>query len=92
MAYVAAEEAISAHAGDVDLSAYRFLLDRISHVLVLGDPPPTALHDELRAILSSGEPAQLPEDLLKLFTARRQQATQAGPWVEGHYRPGRRLT
>ena len=91
-AYTAAQEAIFAHAGDVDLSAYRFLLDRVAHVLVLGEPPPTELHDELRAILATGEPAQLPEDLLKLFNARRQEATQVGPWVEGHYRPGRRLT
>ena len=91
-AYFAAQEAISAHAGDVDLSAYRFLLDRVAHGLVLGEPPPTELHDRLRGILGTGEPAQLPEDLLKLFTARRQVATQAGTWVEGHYRPGRRLT
>src|SRR3712207_2015262 len=78
MAYAAAQEAIFAHAGGVDLSAYRFLLDRVAHVLVLGDPPPTELHDGLRAILSAGEPAQLPEDLLKLFNARRQEATKAG--------------
>ena len=91
-AYGAAEDAIYVHAGDVDLSAYRFLLDRIPHVVVLGDPPPTELHDELRAILSTGEPATVPEDVLKLLNARRQEAIQAGPWVEGHYRPGRRLT
>jgi hypothetical protein len=91
IAYVVAQEAIFAHAGDVDLSAYCFLLHRVAHVLVLGDPPPTDLHDELRTILAGGEPAQLPEDILKLFNARRQEATRAGPWVEGHYRPGRRL-
>ena len=92
VAYAAAQEAIFAHAGEVDLSAYRFLLDRVVHVLVLGEPPPTALHDELRAILATGEPATIPEDVLKLLNARRAQATEAGPWVEGHYRPGKRLT
>ena len=92
IAYFAAQEAVAAHAGDVDLSAYRFQLNRVSHVIVLGDPPPTALHDQLRRILSSGEPAQLPEGLLKLLNARRAEATEVGPWVEGHYRPGKRLT
>ncbi len=45
MAYFAAQEAIFADVGDVDLSAYRFQLNRVYHVAVLGDPPPTALHD-----------------------------------------------
>ncbi len=91
-AYFAAQEAIYDHAGDVDLSAYRFQLNRVYHVAVLGDPPPTALHDALRAILWTGEPATVPEDVLKLLNARRAEATGAGPWVEGHYRPGKRLT
>ncbi len=92
VAYFAAQEAVAAHAGDVDLSAYRFQLNAVYHVAVLGDPPPTALHDELRAILSAGEPAQLPEDVLKLLNARRAQTAEVGPWVEGHYRPGKRLS
>ena len=92
MAYFAAQEAVAAHAGDVDLSAYRFQLDRIYHVVVLGDPPPTALHDELRAILAAGERATVPEDVLRLLNGRRAEATQVGPWVEGHYRPGEQLT
>ena len=92
IAYFAAQEAVAGHAGDVDLSAYRFQLDRVYHVVVLGDPPPTALHDQLRAILATGEPAQLPEEVLKLLHTRRRRATRAAPWVEGHYRPGKRLT
>ena len=91
-AYFAAQETVATHAGDVDLSAYRFRLDRVDHVAVLGDPPPTALHDELRRILATGEPATIPEDVLKLLNARRAEATEAGPWVEGHHRPGKRLT
>ena len=88
LAYFAAQDAIYAHAGKIDLSAYRFQLDRVYHVAVLGDPPPVELHDRLRAILAAGEPAQLPEDLLRFLTARRTEATKHGPWLEGHYRPG----
>ena len=91
-AYFAAQEAIFVHAGDVDLSAFRFQLNRVYHVAVLGDPPPTALHDARRAILAAGEPATISEDILKLLNARRAEATEAGLWVEGHYRPGKRLT
>ena len=92
VAYVAAQEAVCGHAGEVNLSAYRFRLDGAYHVAVLGDPPPTALHDELRTILAGGEPAQLPEDELKLLNGRRREATEQGPWVERHHRPGKRLT
>jgi hypothetical protein len=42
--------------------------------------------------LAAGEPAVVPEDVLRLLNARRTAATQVGPWVEGHYRPGKRLT
>ncbi len=91
IAYFAAQETVAAHAGDVDLSAYRFQLDRIFHVAVLGDPPPAALHDALRSILAAGEPAAVPEDVLRLLNTPRTAATQVGPWVEGHYRPGKRL-
>lgn len=90
-AYVAAEETIAAHAGDVDLSAYRFQLNQINHVAILGEPPPTELHDALRAILATGEPATIPEPVLQQLNARRREATALGPWVEGHYRPGKRL-
>ncbi len=90
-AFAAAQELLYA-CDDIELSAYRFLLNAVYHALVLGDPPPPEVHDELRTIFSRGEPAQLPEDLLERFNARRREARQAGPWVEGHYRPGRRLT
>ncbi len=76
---------------DVELSAYRFLLNAVYHALVLGDPPPRDVHDGLRTIFAAGQPAVVPEDVLKLFNVRRREATQAGPWVEGHYRPGKPL-
>ncbi len=90
--YFAAQEVVFAHAGDVDLSAYRVQLNRVDHVVILGEPPPADLHEALRAVLAAGEPAVVPEDVLRLLNARRTAATKAGPWVEGHYRPGKRLT
>ncbi len=90
--YFAAQDVVFAHAGDVDLSAYRFQLNRVDHVVIVGEPPPADLHDELRSVLAAGEPAVIPEGVLRLLNARRTAATKAGPWVEGHCRPGKRLT
>src|SRR5215208_5891079 len=54
--YFEAQEVVFAHAGDVDLSAYRFQLNLVDHVVIVGEPPPTDLHGELRSVLSVGEP------------------------------------
>jgi len=59
--------------------------------VIVGDPPPADLHEQLLVVLAAGAPAVLPEAILRLLNARRATATQAGPWVEGHYRPGTRL-
>jgi hypothetical protein len=90
--YFAAQDVVFAHAGDVDLSAYRFQLNRIDHVAIVGDPPPADLHEALRSVLAAGEPAVVPEDVLRLLNARRSRPTKVGPWVEGHYRPGKRFS
>ena len=75
-----------------DLSAYRFQLNRIEHVAVLGQPPPAELDQQLTAILAAGESADLPADVLQALSDRRRQVTKhGGPWSEGHYRPGKRL-
>lgn len=76
---------------ECDLSAYRFLLEQLWHVAVLGEPPPAGLERKIRQILASGEPVPLPPNILKLLTERRNQAIKQGPWVEGHYRPGQHL-
>jgi hypothetical protein len=60
--------------------------------VIVGEPPPADLHDELRSVLAAGEATVVPEDVLRLLNARRTAVTQVGPWVEGHYRPGKRLT
>lgn len=74
---------------DCELSAFRFHLDRIWHVAVLGDEPPEDLDRQLRTILSRGEPTSLPEEVLLQLQQRRARSTRLGPWVEGHYRPGK---
>ncbi len=90
-AYGAAERALFAGPPN-DLSAYRFQLNRIYHVTVLGQVPPAELNEQLTTILASGEPAELPAEVLTALSERRRQATKRGPWwSEGHYRPGRPL-
>ena len=74
-----------------DLSAYRFQLNSVYHVAVLGQPPPADFDEQLREILASGEPATLPPEVLAALTERRRQMSRRGGWSEGHYRPGRRL-
>ncbi len=74
-----------------DLSAYRFQLNRVYHVTVLGKPPPAELDEQLTKLLAAGEPATLPQDVLAALAERRSQMSRRGSWTEGHYRPGRRL-
>jgi hypothetical protein len=76
---------------DADLSAYRFLLQQIWHVAVLGEPPAEDLAKKLQTAFARGEPTALPPDILKALGERRQQATRQAPWVERHYRPGQNL-
>jgi hypothetical protein len=81
-------------ASQCDLSTYRFILDGVSHVAVIGNPPPTDLEQQLQTILaagSAGEATALPLEILARLARRRSQATQIGPWVEGHYDPGKNL-
>src|SRR5215217_895888 len=88
-AYQKAQETIFANEG-CELSTYRFHMDRVWHVAVLGDPPPQQLDATLREILAAGEPAALPPEVLQQLNDRRLQAIKQAPWVERHYRPGRR--
>ena len=71
-----------------DLSAYRFQLNDIYHVAVLGEPPPDELDKQLEAILDTGMSAQLPKEILDYLIQRRTEMSKHGSWVEGHYRPG----
>ena len=84
---------------DADLSVYRFQFrpaetpeaPLVSHVAVLGQTPPADLAAQLQQVLAAGEPVELPVDALTALAQRRHEAARHGHWVEGHYRPGRRL-
>ena len=89
-AYFALQHAIFTAAPN-DLSAYRFQLDGVYHVAVVGVRPPPALEGRLTAILAAGEPAELPTSVQQALLARRAQVTPHQRWWEAHYRPGRRL-
>ena len=58
---------------------------------MLGQVPPAPLDEQLTAILASGEPAELPTEVLQALSERRRQLSRRGMWSEAHYRPGRRL-
>ncbi len=85
-AYFRAQEAV--FAAPCDLSVYRFLLDHVSHVAVIGVTPPEELDQRLRRILRAGELTALPEGILLALWERRLQANREGAWVERHWRPG----
>ena len=74
-----------------DVPVYRFRLNGVYHVAIVGVRPPPALEERLTALLSAGTPTELPATVQQALLARRAQVTPYGPWWEGHYRPGRRL-
>ena len=88
--YAAAQQAIFDGPPN-DLSAYRFQLNQVYHVAVLGEPPPAELDEQLTRILAAGEPAELPAEVLSALSERRRQMAERTPWSEGHYRPGKPL-
>lgn len=90
-AYGTAQEFIYRGPEELELSVYRLMLNLVYHVAAVGDPPPEQIDRELRDILSAGEPAELPGDVVAALNQRRLQARRLGPWVEGHHRLGKRL-
>src|SRR5690242_5681246 len=61
------------------LSAYRLELPPLApgwFVAVLGDTPPEEVQAQLLAILATGEPATLPDNVWKYLEQRRRQASQ----------------
>jgi hypothetical protein len=76
---------------DADLSAYRLQLQGVWHVAVVGDAPDNGLAEQLEKRIAAGEPVELPSDALDFLIQRRAEQIKHGPWVERHYRPGRRF-
>lgn len=74
-----------------DLSAYRLMLNAIYHVAVLGEQPSPRTDQAISRILSQGKIVTLPSEVLGTLNARRLDMKSQGEWIEGHYRPGRRL-
>jgi hypothetical protein len=83
--YDAVQELIY-HDVECDLSAYRLKHKNTWHVVVIGEKPSNSLHVELEAQLTNGTLVTLDSYLLYELLARRLEASQLGPWVEGHYR------
>jgi hypothetical protein len=76
---------------DRELSAYRLMLNAIYHVAVLGEQPKPETDEAITRIISQGQPTTLPNEVSAALNARRLEMKQHGSWVEGHYRPGKRL-
>ena len=74
---------------ECDLSAYRFLIQSVWHVAIVGDAPESELAEQLERHLYGCEPVELPVETLDFLRRRRQHQSKHGPWVERHHRPGR---
>jgi hypothetical protein len=69
-----------------DLSAFRLIVNQDWHVAVLGLTPPDQLRRTLDQVLASGEPVDLPPEILQALAERRRQQIRHGSWIERHYR------
>jgi hypothetical protein len=73
-----------------DLSTYRLRYEGVPHVVVLGEAAPqAAIGKQIEGFLASGAAATLPAHIIEVLAHRRAEAKRIGPWVEGHYRPGK---
>jgi len=89
LAYFAIQDLLFKAKDEVDLSAYRFQLETLWNVAILGVLPPEKIKNQTHTILEQkqGVFIQLPEDVLDFLKDRRERATQISPWIEGHYHP-----
>ena len=76
---------------ECDLSAYRFLIQDVWHVAIVGEIPSSELADQLERDLSVGERVEISVAILDFLLGRRQEQIENGPWVERHHRPGQRF-
>jgi hypothetical protein len=88
-AYLQAQEIL--FTSECDLSTYRIRFMDTPHVVVLGARPDPGIDEQIARVLAGGEPASLPDDIVGRLIQRRLQAQRLGPWVEGHYRPGKHM-
>ncbi len=64
-----------------DLSAYRLIVNQVWYVAVLGLTPPDPLRQHIDQLLATGEPADLPPDILQALAERRRQSIRRAPWM-----------
>ena len=83
--YTPLQELIFEEQENCDLSVYRLRITDGWHVVVVGERPAESLHQRIEALLTKGTLVTLPDDVLTYLQARRAQASQIAPWVEGHY-------
>ena len=79
------------YGSEYELSAFRFQLDQLWHVAVVGELPPAAFDQTVQTLLVDGTPETLPPNLITFFNERRIEARQIAPWVERHFRPGKSM-
>jgi len=83
--YFPLQEMVFAAHDDCDLSVYRIRHEDVWLVVVLGEPPPKALHLRIEAELTKGALVTLRKDVLRFLQARRSQVAPLAPWVELHH-------
>jgi len=83
--YFPLQQMVFAAHEDCDLSVYRIRHEGVWLVVVLGEPPPKALHLRIEAELTKGILVTLREDVLRFLQARRSQVAPFAPWVELHH-------
>jgi len=83
--YFPLQQMVFAAHDDCDLSVYRIRHEGVWLVVVLGEPPPKALHLRIEAALTNGTLVTLREDVLRFLQARRSQVAPLAPWVELHH-------
>jgi hypothetical protein len=75
------------HRDQVNLSAFQVhptTLPQFWHIVVIGDRPPEAIHNQIMNALSGGSLTIIPYELLMQLFARKLEENQKGPWREGH--------
>ena len=71
----------------VNLSVFQVpptVLSSFWHIVVIGDRPAEAVHEQIMHALAGGTMTTIPYDLLMQLFARKVEENQKGPWREHH--------
>jgi hypothetical protein len=64
---------------DLELSCFRFRIQRDWHVTMLGELPPDDIDRQIERMLARGDPVTLPADIVGVLSGRRRAVIQLGP-------------